>query len=144
MRMPVSTVQEITGIHWDTIRRIHKRSMDESAVHKGHSYAACVMDLGNGEVLWVGRGRPEADFAKIFEEFDLERLRGVKAVAMDMNASFSKLVGRFMSWADIVYDRYHMQAQYGKEARRHKSAAERLRRLAEVSESAGKSMKRVS
>ena len=105
-------------------------AVDGFAVHKGHRYATCVMDLGNGDVLWVGKGRPEADFAKFFEESGLEWLRDVKAVAMDMNASFNKLVRRFMPWADIVYDRYHMQAQYGKdvlgvvrlqEARRHKA-----------------------
>ena len=61
------------------------------------------------------RHRSEADFAKFFEESGLEWLRGVKAVAMDMNASFNKLVRRHMPWADIVYDRYHMQAQYGKD-----------------------------
>ena len=165
-QMPVSTVQKITGIHWETIRRIHKQTMDEAlvrrwlqtrdsgyrptylavdefAVHKGHSYATCVMDLESGDVLWVGKGRSEADFAKFFEESGLEWLRGVKAVAMDMNASFNKLVRRHMPWADIVYDRYHMQAQYGKdvlgvvrlqEARRHKAEAERLRRLAEDEE----------
>ena len=90
-QMPASTVQEITGIHGDTIRSIHKQTMDEAlvrrwlqiresgyrptylavdgfAIHKGHHYATCVMDLGNGKVLWVGKGRPEADFAKFFEE----------------------------------------------------------------------------
>ena len=79
-QMPVSTVQKITGIHWETIRRIHKQTMDEAlvrrwlqtrdsgyrptylavdefAVHKGHSYATCVMDLESGDVLWVGKGR---------------------------------------------------------------------------------------
>ena len=83
-------------------------AVDGFAVHKGHRYAACVMDLGNGDALWVGKGRPEADFAKFFEESGLERLRGVKAVAMDRNASCNKLVKRHMPRADIVYDRCHM------------------------------------
>ena len=79
-QMPASTVQKITGIHGDTIRSIHKQTMDEAlvrrwlqtrdsgyrptylavdefAVHKGHSYATCVMDLESGDVLWVGKGR---------------------------------------------------------------------------------------
>ena len=83
-------------------------AVDGFAVHKGHRYATCVMDLGNGDVLWVGKGRPEADFAKFFEESGLEWLRGVKAVAMDRNASCNKLVKRHMPRADIVYDRCHM------------------------------------
>ena len=59
------TVQRITGVHWDTIKRIQKEIMDETladrrrkllregyrpehlavdefAIHKGHSYATCV------------------------------------------------------------------------------------------------------
>ena len=61
----ISTVQRITGVHWDTIKRIQKEIMDETladrrrkllregyrpehlavdefAIHKGHSYATCV------------------------------------------------------------------------------------------------------
>ena len=81
-------------------------AVDGFAVHKGHRYAACVMNLGNGDALWVGKGRPEADFAKFFEESGLERLRGVKAVAMDMNASCNKLVKRHMPRADRWYLSY--------------------------------------
>ena len=81
----------MTGIHWGTIRKIQQEMMektlrdrteelkkqnyhpkylavDEFAIHKGHTYATCVMDLENGEVLWVGKGRSKADFAKFFEE----------------------------------------------------------------------------
>ena len=51
------------------------------------------------------------------------------AVAMDMNASYHILVKQHLPQAEIVYDRYHMQAQFGKdvlgvvrlsEARAHK------------------------
>ena len=34
---------------------------------------------------------------------------------MDMNASYNRLVEENMPHADIVYDRYHMQAQFGKD-----------------------------
>ena len=81
-------------------------AVDGFAVHKGHRYVTCVMDLGNGDVLWVGKGRPEADFDKFFEESGLEWLRGVKAVAMDRNASCNKLVKRHMPRADRWYLSY--------------------------------------
>lgn len=32
-------------------------AVDEFATHKGHSYATCVMDLEQGVILWVGKGR---------------------------------------------------------------------------------------
>ena len=157
--MPISTVQEITGVHWDTIKRIQKALMDEAiaerrrkllregykpkhlavdefAIHKGHRYATCVMDLDTGDVIWVGRGRTKADFAIFFQEMDMEYLSEIEAVAMDMNASYNMLVGENMPWAEIVYDRYHMQAQFGKdvlgavrldEARRHNAMAKQLK-----------------
>ena len=149
--MSITAVSAITGIHWDTICRVHKEYMEESiqrrreflkslgykprylavdefAMHKGHTYATCVMDLLQGDVLWVGKGRSKADFRKFFEETDMDLLSEVKAVAMDMNASYYSLVQDKMAYADIVYDRYHMMAQYGRdvmgsvrlqEARRH-------------------------
>lgn len=52
------------------------------------------------------------------------------AVAMNMNASYNKLVTKHLTKAQIVYDRFHMQSQFGRdvlgvvrldEARRHKA-----------------------
>lgn len=49
---------------------------------------------------------------------------------MDMNASYNKLVTKHLPKAQIVYDRFHMQSQFGRdvlgivrldEARRHKA-----------------------
>ena len=157
--IPISTVQKITGVHWDTIKHIHKQIMDEAvedrrrkllgegykpkhlavdefAIHKGHRYATCVMDLDTGDVLWVGKGRAKADFAIFFQEMDMDYLSEVEAVAMDMNASYNALVSGHMPWAEIVYDRYHMQAQFGKdvlgavrldEARKHRDNARKLK-----------------
>ena len=107
-------------------------AVDEFAIHKGHTYATCVMDLQSGDALWVGSGRSKADFARFFEEIEPSFLTEVKAIAMDMNASYHLLVEEKMPGVEIVYDRYHMQAQYGKdvlgvvrlqEAKRHKERA---------------------
>ena len=157
--IPISTVQKITGVHWDTIKHIQKQIMDEAvadrrrkllgegykpkhlavdefAIHKGHRYATCVMDLDTGDVLWVGKGRTKADFSIFFHEMDMDYLSEVEAVAMDMNASYNALVSRHMPYAEIVYDRYHMQAQFGKdvlgtvrleEARKHRDNAMQLK-----------------
>lgn len=73
------------------------------------------MDLELGDVIWVGKGRAIKDFKKFFESFPSEYFSDVEAVAMDMNASYNRLVEENMPHADIVYDRYHMQAQFGKD-----------------------------
>ena len=39
-------------------------AVDEFAVHKGHTYATCVMDLEEGDVLWAGMGRSKDEFRK--------------------------------------------------------------------------------
>ena len=156
--MTIRAVQKLTGIHWDTIRKLQSEMMtktleerkqkllaggyhpqylavDEFAIHKGHTYATCVMDLQTGEVLWVGRGRSKDDFARFFDEIEPSFLTEVKAIAMDMNASYHLLVEEKLPGVDIVYDRYHMQEQYGKdvlgvvrlqEARKHKEQAAAL------------------
>ena len=89
--MPISSIQSISGTHWDTVKGIHwdmmdkavsdrrrelmeegyrprHLSADEFAIHKGHRYAACVMDLDRGDVIWAGRGRTKEDFAKFFQD----------------------------------------------------------------------------
>ena len=162
-RLAIKAVQEITGIHWDTVHRIHKEMMeealesraeelrkakykpmrlavDEFAIHKGHTYATCVMDLDTGEVIWAGKGRSKEDFKHFFDDMPEGYLSEVCAVAMDMNASYNILFAEKLPKAVIVYDRYHMQAQYGKEvlgavrlqeARKHQSEAKRILETAE-------------
>ena len=90
-------------------------AVDEFAIRKGHTYATCVMDLETGEVLWVGEGRSKEDFERFFKETEPDFLTDVMAVAMDMNASYHLLMKKHLPWAQIVYDRYHMQAQFGKD-----------------------------
>ena len=157
-KMSIKAIQELTGIHWDTIRKVQREIMDaaiwerenelkkegykprilavdEFAIHKGHSYATCVMDLEQGDILWVGKGRAMKDFEKFFEDMPADFLSAVIAVAMDMNASYNKLVTKHLPKAQIVYDRFHMQAQFGRdvlgvvrldEARKHKTKAKEI------------------
>ena len=157
--LSISAIERITGIHWATVRRIQKKLMhkaiaqrqqelertgyrpkhlavDEFAIHKGHKYATCVMDLDTGDVLWVGKGRTKADFSVFFQEIDKQYLSAVEAVAMDMNASYNVLIREHMPQVHIVYDRYHLQAQFGKdvlgtvrleEAKKHKALVRQLK-----------------
>lgn len=160
-RISIKAVSHLTNISWNTIFKIHKEMMgselyirerelkassykprylavDEFAIHKGHTYATCVMDLTEGDIIWVGKGRAKKDFEVFFNEVDSNYLSEVEAVAMDMNASYNQLVAEHLTQATVVYDRYHMQAQYGKdvlgavrleEARFHKEEAARINEL---------------
>lgn len=158
-RISTSDIAGIIGIHWNTVRKLEKMRMDfildewdlsahrsmyrpyylavdEFAIRKGHRYATCVMDLARGDILWVGKGRTIKDFRQFFDAFSgTDYLSCVKAVAMDMNASYNALVKEHLPQAEIVYDRYHVQAQFGRDvlgkvrldaARAHKEAAKKM------------------
>ena len=80
------------------------------------------------------------DFEKFFEDVPSDSLSAVIAVAMDMNASYNKLVTKHLPKAQIVYDRFHMQSQFDRdvlgvvrldEARRHKAKEKEI--LADIS-----------
>ena len=115
-KVSIRSIQELTGIHWETIRKLHLEIMettleaheaelkasdyrprllavDEFAIHKGHTYATCVMDLDTGEVIWAGKGRSKEDFKHFFDDMPKGYLSEVCAVAMDMNASYNILFG---------------------------------------------------
>ena len=163
----LSTINCLLGIRWNTLRFIQEEWMkeqldkreqeqekkgyrprylaiDEFAIHRGHTYATCVMDLDEGDILWAGMGRSMKCFEKFFRDTDPEILSKVKAVAMDMNASYHNLVQQYLPHAEIVYDRYHMQAQFGKdvlgsvrleEAKEHREKSIQLKeQLNEVSD----------
>ena len=64
---------------------------------------------------------------------------------MDMNASYNKLVTKHLPKAQIVYDRFHMQSQFGRdvlgvvrldEARRHKAKEKEI--LVDISDDTDK------
>ena len=134
----ISAISRLFDVNWETVKGIHKGlatstlkerrarqlrehyrprflGVYEFAIHKGHTYATVVMDIETGEVLWVGKDRTIEAFDKFFEEIEMELLEDVEAVAMDMNASYDKAFSQRMPGVKIVYDRYHMEANYGKD-----------------------------
>lgn len=91
-----------------------------------HRKIACLEEIAylNG---WISK----EDVLEVYEVLKKNQ-SGVliAAVAMNMNASYNKLVTKHLTKAQIVYDRFHMQSQFGRdvlgvvrldEARRHKA-----------------------
>lgn len=122
--MTIKDVAEHLGVGWDTVKDIQKRNLlrrfrkprlkhlrrigiDEISVGKGHQYLTTVLDLDQGAVVFVGKGRG----AEALDPF-WKRLRGsgakVKAVATDMSAAYTAAVEENLPKATHVYDRFHV------------------------------------
>lgn len=129
--MSIKHVAEHFSLAWSTVKDIHKKhlgkklgpvdlsgvkllAMDEFAIQKGHRYATVIVDPTCKKVLWVGRGRSRASIRPFFKLLG-EGCKEIKAVAMDMNASFEQEVRLHCPQADVVYDLFHVVAKYGRE-----------------------------
>ncbi|KVX18750.1 transposase [Burkholderia ubonensis] len=131
-KLPVAHVCQLSGLHWETVRRIDTRRlqarlealpeaqprrlvMDEFALYKGHRYATVVMDADTRRVLWIGEGRSREAIRPFFDWLGAERCKRIEAVAMDMNTAFDLEVQERCPNARVVYDLYHVVAKYGRE-----------------------------
>jgi len=72
--MSIQDVAELTGLSWDTVKEIHKKhlrrkyrwlnlervrylAIDEVYLGKKRKYITIVLDLRNGRVIHIGRGK---------------------------------------------------------------------------------------
>jgi transposase len=80
--------------------------IDEFALRKGHKYDTILCDLDSREVLEGSSGRKKEEVVKLLERLD--NPDGVKAVSMDMSASFRPAVQAALPNAQIVVDHFHV------------------------------------
>jgi transposase len=130
--LPIKHVAEFFGLSWHAVKKIDKAylrktvgpadlsglevlAMDEFAIQKGHRYATIIVEPRRKQVLWVGRGRAREDVRAFFELLGPEGCKGLRAVAMDMNAAYENEVRAWCPNAKIVFDLFHVVAKYGRE-----------------------------
>jgi transposase len=80
--------------------------IDEFARRKGHHYDTIVCDLESRDVLEVGDGRKKEEVVELLKR--LSNPNAVKAVSMDMSASFRPAVQEALPKAQIVVDHFHV------------------------------------
>jgi len=73
---------------------------------KGHRYNTILCDLDARDVLDVSDGRKKEEVVKLLER--LSDPDAVKAVSMDMSASFRPAVAAALPKAQIVVDHFHV------------------------------------
>jgi transposase len=80
--------------------------IDEFALRKGHRYDTILCDLESRDVVEVSSGRKKVEVVKLLERLD--NPNAVKAVSMDMSASFRPAVQAVLPHAQIVVDHFHV------------------------------------
>jgi transposase len=80
--------------------------IDEFALRKGYRYDTILCDLEARDILEVCDGRKKEDVVKLLKR--LSNPESVKAVSMDMSASFRPAVQTALPNAQIVVDHFHV------------------------------------
>jgi transposase len=130
--LPIKQVAEFYGLGWDAVKAIDQAwlreglgpvdlseieviALDEFALHRGQRYATLVVDPRRKRVLWVGHGRGQEDLRPFFELLGPEGCARLKAAVMDMWDPYAAGIRHWCPNAEIVYDRFHLMALYGRE-----------------------------
>lgn len=122
--MNLKDVGRLTGLGWDTIKRIFQSDMaketarvnlrevkflaiDEVYLGRLHKFITIVIDWQSGRVLYVAKGRGENALRPFFRK--LRRVKAdIKAVATDLSAAYAAAVVKNLRSALLVADRFHV------------------------------------
>jgi len=126
----IKDVADFMGTGWDLIKNIHKTKLksmyrsrpikhikylgiDEFAIRKGHRYMTIFVDLRYGRIIHAVEGKSKEAIAPFLKR--LKRYaRKLKAIAMDMSASYFWAVKEMLPNVDIVFDRFHVMGLMNK------------------------------
>jgi transposase len=129
--MTVSEVSQHLGIDWKTVKNIDKLylehdygkpdlkglrvlAVDEISIRKGHSYLTVVLDFLTGRIVFVGKKRKAKTLKRFFNQLSISQRKKIEAIAMDMWDPFIKAVKEKLPRAKIVFDLFHVVANFGR------------------------------
>jgi len=85
--------------------------IDEKSSQRGHKYVTIFTDLETGNVIFVCEGKDESTLAQFYEK--LFEMTGdpnfIKLICMDMSKSFISGQKEYFSWAEVVFDKFHIK-----------------------------------
>lgn len=87
--------------------------IDEFLLHEGRRYATHISDLETGEVLWIAESKSKEVVYRFIEHVGAAWMKGVRAIACDMNADFASAFKAKCPWINIVYDFFHIRKNLG-------------------------------
>jgi len=126
----IKDVAEHLHMSWNTIKDIHRLALerkfkrqclshleylavDEVAIRRGHNYLTIVVDLVQGNIVWVGEGRKSESLTPFLDRL-VRSGADIQAIAMDMWPAYISAVLQYFPSDVIVYDRYHIMADMNK------------------------------
>jgi transposase len=126
-RCDKTTISESMRIAWPTVGAIIQRvvarhgsmqqldelthiGVDELSYRRHHEYVTVVVDHKRGHVVWAHRGKNADTLKAFFAELGPERCAKLEAVTIDMSAAYIKAVTECAPKAEIIFDRFHVQA----------------------------------
>jgi transposase len=129
--MTVSEVAQLLDLDWKTVKNIDKfylerdfgqpdlrglriLAVDEISIRKGHSYLTVVLDYLSGRVLYIGKKRKAKTLKRFFNKLSISQRKKIEAVAMDMWDPFIKAVTDKLPQAKIVFDPFHVVANFSR------------------------------
>jgi transposase len=112
-------------LSWRTVSAIERRIADEHLVPsrfdglcaigvdeisggRGQSYLTVVVDLLQGDVIWIGKGRSQESLEAFFREIGPDRCAQLRVVATDLHQAYHLAVRHFAPQADLVFDHFHL------------------------------------
>jgi len=131
--LKMATIKDIANymrVGWDMIKNIHKLKLkrmyksrpiknikyigiDEFAIKKGHSYMTIFVDLRDGRVIHAVEGKSKKAILPFLKRLK-RHARKLKAISMDMSASYFWAVKEILPKVDIVFDRFHVMGLMNK------------------------------
>ena len=117
-------------------------SIDEFKLHNGHQYATHIINLENGHILWIGHGKKKQVVYDFIEHVGLDWMKGVEAVACDMNSDFQEAFQEKCGHISIVYDYFHIVKNFNEKVVSEVRKDEQKRLADEGNTEAAKALKK--
>lgn len=86
--------------------------IDEKSVGRGHNYVTLVLNADNGELLHMAAGRKKEALEAFFDKLSEAQKDSIQAVCMDRLGSYHAVVSERLPRAAIVFDKFHIIANY--------------------------------
>lgn len=119
----VVPVDDVTAFRWDKailtqtlpepdLDNLRVLLVDEKAIRKHHGYVTLVMNGQTGELLHMAEGKKKASLQSFFDKLSPEQKQRIVAVGMDRAGAYREVVQAELPGADIVFDKFHLIANY--------------------------------